>query len=558
MSKEAIKLKWDFNYRKQPTSEINHDELTVSPSTWRAEQLQDPISVFVDIHNLLEVLTESGNLQLNGLRGTGKTIFFLNAQYKLGQNALKTYKNRKLSAYVDLYNIEPPRVISSPHVRAEHLYREIIKVILEGMGTSHGTLRYYCLKDFTKNLNWWNKRRTNKAINNLRDYVKGLGDKLATDREYKQILEQEQGVDYRLSSEFSASSLKGVKGKTGIASSISDRLVDAFTGIERGLYSAVPKTVSEKFEKLLNALKADKFIIYLDEFSGLSAPRDIQPILIDRLLRTFDSTRISIKISTVTGATFLSTGEHDGASIDKRLLFVDIDMLTQKDPNKVKTGNFEIFLRNLAAKEPKVKRYLHDEKNLEESFNSFVSNYFESKIDFDEFMKAGEGVPRQLLETFVKAYDYRRRRNPYSKITRQDIWYAVQENYRHIFETQVKNIDQSRYIIGRINKVESRVFNLEMVPKFIDPTDKLTDLGVIRACPANTVFNSEFSAHPFAYYYTSYPVEVARQFTKSKESIKKEIQLQIEDMTYITSSDLIRLYPKAQYVLLSEQVPNKS
>ena len=165
-------------------------------------------------------------------------------------------------------------------------------------------------------------------------------------------------------------------------------------------------TIQDTLEAILNALSIDYLVILLDEWSSVQ-PVEGQPEFAEALKKAlFKSRRIAVKIATIRyrsrfetisdrGRVGLELGADLFANID-----LDLEVVWERDPAKA-TRFFSSLLR-------KHLRHVLVQSGLSETElgenGAWYLQWFSSHDSFRELVRAGEGIPRDFLNIFKRAY----------------------------------------------------------------------------------------------------------------------------------------------------------
>ena len=525
---------WKRDYPISPELTGSSTRTGMGLGGWRTERLHNPSDVFIDIYRLLDHLMECGNLQMRGRRGTGKTMYLLKGQQQLGEDYFNG-RSRRISAYVDLKTLHDFHEVPSLVLRAENVFREVIRTVVSGR---HGEgARRYCLKDYVERQGVVRRWSANRAVKALLDLLSGQEEGVVSQVEFERICLAEYQVIHRKTSPGPSSAFES-----------NGALISGLREIDRQYFGDLHLEVNQKLISILNALKIDSLVIFVDEFSSPTVFQGIQAPLLDRLLRAFDGERVSVKVAAVPGTTIVYESDPTGVSPRQGVLGVfDFEDQSLKNSQGIQTGNFEVFLRNLANTELFYRIYL-DANDAERGFTNFINDTFEKPSDFYEFLQAGEGLPRQMLEVFFESNSIRKSMNPKGKLTGLHIQLASRQSLQITYRSQILGDKKCAAILMRIYQVNSRVIKIERVPEFVDAVARLAHWGFIHACPIAPIDEPELSGFPLEYFITSYRTEVSNQFshTKSKQQIK------IDNLTNIKKDQLAMLYPKARPLLLAD------
>lgn len=544
---------WKRNYPIPEDLPGDNNEIKSGLAGWRTERLENPDQVFIDIYGLLDHLTKPGNLQLRGRRGTGKTMYFLKGQYQLAQSFFCGENRDTISAYVDLKSVHQYSEVPSLVLRAEKIYRELIKTLISGIENIQGIHRYI-LKDYIDKSDIarrWSANNTQKKILQIVDIP---ADHLLSTEKYNELCEREQNLIQKSQSITGRYEREINPAKTH---SLPRAFIDELRAIDNGSFSNTHHTIRHLLINILDTLKIQSLIVYIDEFSSPTVLQAIQIPLSDRILNTFDGNRLSVKLATVPGTSIVlenmtAAKDQNADNMKNNISTFDFETQAIKDPEVIETGNFEVFLRNLANSDHRFLSYLNT-LQIEDGFNRFLNDTFETYDDFYEFIKAGEGLPRQMLETFFNANIIKKNHNPDGKINSLHIQIASRQNLQITYQSQIKGSNKCEEILARIYKVNSRVFKIERIPEYNNAIDLLTHWGFIHACPIAPTQEPSISSYPLEYFYTSYKMEVANQMSHARKKVSQEI----DDLSTIQKDKLKELYPKAKAVILSDLIEKK-
>jgi len=553
-------LNWNFGY-DQPINEVDSKLAYKEPAS-RGEAHPDPYKVFIDIYGAVKHLTEPGNREFRGRRGIGKTMYFLYAQHKVVEN----HRNRgdSISSYVDMSDISgfSNGAQISPYFYVNQIYRRIILSVLENVYYPENDKRGSSdLSTLSEEKFVIQRLLIRNKIEKLRKYLNGAGDPLTTKLEF----EEKSRIQNALSVKGSATIGAGLDGvmpafATGFTAEESDGYV--YDQKTLGEFEYKSSKIKNLFDEILGAFSAKHLIVFLDEFSTNNIPQRLQPYLVKKLIDTFDGIRFSLKIATIPGATTLSVFHpvygQIGVQGDSHLKVFDFDDEATRRSDVIRTGNLHVFLKNIAFANPTLfGKYIVDAsegKSQVNAFNEFVKNHFEDQIAFLEFEKSGEGLPRQLFDTFDRTRSRALDKN--QKINKLSVWAAAFSDYKQKAQTEISADNEGKTILAKIHSANSRVFKLERISELVDAVERLIAFGFIHACSVSPIYEKEISIFPLEYYYTSYRTEVF--FQLSKYVTEPPQSFQVEDMTSVLKSQHKQLYQKAKVVLLKEKKDEKS
>jgi hypothetical protein len=214
-------------------------------------------------------------------------------------------------------------------------------------------------------------------------------------------------------------------------------------------------SIKDYLESIVKALGLDYIVILLDEWSSI--PPSVQPYFADMIKKTLIvSPKISAKISTIRFRTRFSASENTGDSYGLELgadVFGDIDLDTIKVWEKDLEGAVD-FYKKLLSKHITFELNKFGITNNIFPENSLINILFSSEDAFKELVRAGEGIPRDFLNVFKRAYSLYYADTDKKAITMKHIRTAAMNWYE---EDKLANIDRDsiayKILEGIINHV---------------------------------------------------------------------------------------------------------
>jgi hypothetical protein len=219
------------------------------------------------------------------------------------------------------------------------------------------------------------------------------------------------------------------------------------------------RSIKEYLESIVKALGLDYIVILLDEWSSI--PSSVQPYFADMVKKALIvSPKISAKISTIRFRTRFSASENTGDSYGLELgadVFGEIDLDTLKVWEKDFEGAVD-FYRKLLFKHIRFELNKFGIINDILTEGHLVDRMFSSEDAFRELVRAGEGIPRDFLNVFKRAYSLYYSDTGKKAITMKHIRNAAMNWYE---EDKLANIDRN----SGAYKVLERIIN-QVITKF--------------------------------------------------------------------------------------------
>jgi hypothetical protein len=239
-------------------------------------------------------------------------------------------------------------------------------------------------------------------------------------------------------------------------------------------------SVAHRLDEALDALGIDNFYLLIDEWASL--PRDIQPYMAEFLKRVvLPSSRIVLKVAALEYRSVFSipvgnnnvVGFELGGDIAANM---DLDdyYVHARTPSRVEDSFEELLYRHLGAALPD--GYLERTFAIRRSIE-LRSALFTERATFVELVRAGEGVIRDFLGIFAKAYS-RATREGRRKIDISSVEQAASDWYLSDKATSLSKAQEAvlqriiRDVIGQRNAraflVERDVANHPMIQSLFD------------------------------------------------------------------------------------------
>lgn len=354
----------------------------------RTEDLEHLVATFVDC-GIIDRVDNGKNQILYGRRGTGKThvLRFLESTYREEGYAVAYVDARTLGSSTIFSDLDRPL-----HDRFLGLYRDVL-------GLLHNALFEYLVANQSGDVDG--------AIDALSEIERQLA---YSEHQATNVRTRESGV---LTNEVS----QGLKANLGGgAPAIEGSLGGSKTSVREDEIEtqAVPSEkivfppVYDAFSKVIERLDAKGFLILLDEWSSI--PIDLQPFLAELLNRVFFANpRVTIKIATLEFRSRFVVLDEKGHRLVGLELGGDIETAVDLD-------DFYVFDRDPAGTERLFADLLY--KHLNAAFDD--PGYLETEYGvttpdeltsllftdqaFKELVRAAEGVARDFLQIFARAF----------------------------------------------------------------------------------------------------------------------------------------------------------
>ena len=394
----------------------------------KQSDIQKLVGAFVDVGILPQV--DSVNSQIiYGRRGTGKTHVLRVLESELRQ------RERTAVIYIDARTLGSTSQFSDSSIplssRCTALFRDILGEIYNG-------LLAFIVDSVPTG--------ADKALEELDEFAR------ATTEPYSSV--SPQSIEEKKSEKGAGKS--GIKANLGKGSLGIEGHADVETSTESQTATSFRVETSDKIVfpaissaiKQINAVCKSQLFLLIDEWSSL--PLDVQPYLAEFLRRSFlPLPDVAVKIASLEYRSDFSSststgviGFEMGADISA---FLDIDdyYVYDRNPEAITDAFADMLIKHLNNELPE--GYL--QKLGVTTGPEFASKLFTERKVFQELVRASEGVARDLINIFSKAYFVAHRKGK-DKIERS----AVLEAARQWFEQdKERNLDDAlRTILRRI------------------------------------------------------------------------------------------------------------
>lgn len=399
----------------------------------RQDDLNKLIETYVDV-GLLPQLDNRNHQVFYGRRGTGKTHVMKVLESTLAEDARRTV------VYIDCRTLGSSSQFSDAELPMGRRCLALFKDIL--LMTSDALLEHIA-------------EAPSAGADQALEALAGLGEVIA--EPVKKYVEQEYSEQHSVNSENSASiassmtALSGaVSGKFGVNAGYKEG--SAASAATKGVVQQEDKIIFPDLNRTLQAvleLADSELFLLIDEWSSL--PLDIQPYLsefVKRGLLPLD--RVTVKISALEYRCRFTAASDNGVLGFE--LGADIATAPDLDDYYVYDRNPEhlahiyadMLLRHLSSELPE--GYMRDTHRVSDA-KQFASRVFTERGVFAELARASEGVIRDLINIFTKAYFNAHRRGRASIDKR-----AVLEAAQQWFEQ-----DKSQHLDDQLQEVLSRI-----------------------------------------------------------------------------------------------------
>lgn len=488
-----------------------------------------PVEAFVDIYDLSEQLSNAGDhILLQGRRGIGKTLLMVKSYLNI-RNAFEINKGTppyNLAIYI---NLNEDGMISSdenlPTLHAFHLYRKILDSILTVKGRSERhrrDRRLWGLEDFLNaRPNWFVRNYARWRVRRYKNYISALGELIA-----KSVSIQET---QRHSTAFSAEGSGGITlpernaSIYGGYSAKGQRSKEIEKRIEYQMQLRSSR-IRSLLENIYQAMGIENLILFIDEWSSDSVGLKAQPHLYKFLTQTFPSGgKTVMKIAAVPGMVRL-TGEN---SKTPNVKVLNLDQAVAVKGNVIRNRYLELLIRNLAAFSTNFPKDTYMTPDPEVGIEAFKKSVFDKQA-LDEFFRAGENLPRQMVDIFTQAARIRSLYTPNQKFSKEIIRNAACNYFRSCQDKYHVSVNPIlSEILTSLLRAGSKVIDIERSPNFILQLDTLIGDGTLIKCEAN-LSNLD---HRFDRFILGYPADVYRLINSDIQvSLEKYKSLEIEDI----------------------------
>lgn len=362
---------------------------TLVPRSERAEDLERLVRTFVDC-GVIDIVDNTKNQIIYGRRGTGKThvLRYLESRYRQAEDTVVSYIDaRTLGSSTIFTDTE-----RSMHSRFVGLYKDVVsqfhnalfeKLAAEQSGDVDRALN--ALSEIERQLSYSEAEKTDVRVREAESSTEGGS----------------TGLNARVSA--SGPSVTGALESKSVAATESE--IESSASFADKL---VFPPLFDAFQAATEAMHLKRFVVLLDEWS--SVPPDLQPYLAELLNRVFFANpKVTFKIASLEFRTKFVVFDESGRRVAGLELGGDIETAVDLD-------DFYVYDRDPAGTETLFGDLLHrhmlaafDEQDyLEKTYGTtspsdFIDLFFTDQA-FKELVRAAEGVARDLLQVFTRAY----------------------------------------------------------------------------------------------------------------------------------------------------------
>jgi hypothetical protein len=508
-----------------------------------ADPWTTPPEAFCDIYDLQSRLcTPDSHLQMDGRRGTGKTVLMVNSYLKLRRQFEETKGSPPytVAIYVDLSQDVGTPHSNPPMVRGYLLYQQILKLILTASGRPghRRDRRFWGLQDYlNERPQWFRRVFARMRLDRYRQYAENVADLISQDAQLQHILRAMRGESintHPANLRIARMAMPKSQAQTAQPTRARPRGLPPIVYEKRllNLYRNYGAQTRDYLESVLDALQIERLILFIDEWSGPSIGSDTQPYLYEQLAHTFvPGGRVVLRLATIPGATKL-TFDGSGTLVP----VVRLDQLASFQPNWMRRRLLRMLIMNLAVTMgdhfPGL-AYLTEEQE-KAGFPLFLHDVFYDADAADELLRASESLPRQMLLQFMAAVQLRSLYRVSRKLTAGQIRMAAAEHFSSQLAVTIRQDALVSAVFDRLLKAGCRVVDVERVPAFYEALDWLTNEGIIFRADAAADSETTY-VEGFLRYRLSYPADVYRLAVFGRPGtprLETYDQLQIENVIY--------------------------
>lgn len=445
-------------------AEIQKAVTEIQQRSEKQRDLQKLVVSFVDVGILPQIRNTNSQI-IYGRRGTGKThvLKVLEAEQKT---------NAKIaSIYIDARTLGSTSQFSNSNLPLEHRCLNLFKDILAEV---HDALLTAVVENPAP--------RANEALGNL--------DQLATLIAQPFSVHSVDSVERKINTETeNASGVKAELSPKSLALAVS---ADTKTkNQEQVTYTASvsheDKLVFPGINRTLTDLckNADLCIfLLLDEWSSL--PLDLQPYLAEFLKRGFlPIPTVIVKIASLeyrsnflirsnTGLTGMEVGSDIATGLD-----LDDYYVFDRNPDQVTDAFKEMLYKHLRSELPE--NYLENAHNIYDADRLITSLFANSTTSFRELVRAAEGVARDLINIFTRAF-FSAQRKGRDKIDKLTITEAAHQWFE---QDKARNLDDE--LSNALQRIVREVIGAKNARSFLVPRDMEQDELVQRLFDARVL-----------------------------------------------------------------------
>ncbi len=508
-----------------------------------ADPWTTPPEAFYDLYDLLPRLcTTDTHLQMEGRRGTGKTVLMVNSYLALHRQfeESKGSPPYTVAVYVDLsQDVGAPRD-QPPMVRANLLYQQILQLVLTAsLRPGHRRdRRFWGLQDYLDDRPHWFRRVYGRfRVDRYRHYATHLVEAINQDPSYRHVMQTIRGEGAGRPVDLSFRKAHSVTPRGHHLPPPLHPHAHALPSLvyENRLLSVYRRfggQTSELLEAVLDALQVKHLLLFVDEWSGPSIGSATQPYLYEQLAHTFPhGGRVVLRLATLPGATKLTFD-----SSTTHVPTVHLDQLASFSPNWMRRRLLRMLISNLAvALGERFPRhaYLSPEEE-QQGYPRFLRDVFEDREAADELSRASESLPRQMLIQFMAAVQLRGVNGNARKITAGHIRMAAAEHFASQMAVTIRQDPVVSAVFDAILRAGCRVVDVERVPRFFEALDWLANEGVLFRVDAEPSLETTL-VDDFLRYKLSYPAEVFRMTVAGRSTPRNPSTydtLAVENVTY--------------------------
>lgn len=489
-----------------------------------ADPWTTPPEAFYDIYDLLpRVVDPKQHLQIEGRRGTGKTVLMVNSYLRVRERfeAMRGSPPYTVGIYVDLsQDVGAPRE-NMPVVRGYLLFRQILQLILTVTSRpgNRRDRRFWGLQDYLEERPQWFRRLWGRwRLDRYRAAVERLGDDMYSHPMFQQILKAQRGL-YAPAPKLKAFAQNAPRvaasamprraaGPVQLPQSFRQtRMLPSLVFEKRlvDLYRHFGHKLLDALDPLLDAMQVKNLILFIDEWSGPSIGSDTQPYLFEQLANTFTpDSRVTLKFATVPGATRLAFD-----SSTTRVTPIYLDQLASFQPHWMRNRLIRMLILNLSASigpDFPLARY-QNETEEKAGYPTFARDVFQNEEALDELVQASESLPRQMLLIFMSAVQLQSIYGARRRLSAAVIRMAARQLFTTQFEVTINHDRVVGEVFAAMLQAGARVVDVERLPVFYEALDWLVNEGVIFRCGSSGQTTGE---EAFIRYKLSYPAEVYR------------------------------------------------
>lgn len=401
----------------------------------RAEDVAHLIATFVDC-GIIDMIDNPKNQILYGRRGTGKThvLRYLESLFRERGHVVVYIDSRTLGSSTIFTDTDRPM-----HARFLGLYRDVLSVL-------HNVLLEELIKNPGDN--------ADRAFEGLAEVERQISYAEEDPQAIRSREVESRGVED--TGEISAGIEGGVPSLKGSLGSARKEV----RGAESESTSAlIPKiifpAIHAAFSKTLELMDVKRFAILIDEWSSI--PSDLQPYFAELLNRTFFANpHVTIKIASLEFRSRFTLYDDKGQRLAGLELGGDIETAVDlddfyvydRDPRNTEAVFAHLLFKHLAASIENP-NYLQDEYGVLGA-QGFVQLLF-TEPAFGELVRGAEGVARDLLQIFSRAY-FNAWKGDAARITVPGVTRAAQEWYEKDKQANLNDV-QHGLLRGLIEEV---------------------------------------------------------------------------------------------------------